>query len=202
MYGKAKILLITIILAVMVLGCTGSSQKTVVAGSNVTVDYTLKDSSGNLIQTTNATVAKEYNAYDPSFAYTPFSFIAGSNSVIQGFNNAVLGMTINQTKNVTITPDQGYGYYNSSNVITVPLQTIVGNNTNFSLFLNQTISYNEEYIYVASLGANNSTANVVPLSGQVYNITVNTNNNTATLDYNNPLAGKTLIFDITVLNIS
>lgn len=200
------VLLITIILAALVLGCTGSSEKTVTVGSNVTLDYTLLDTSGNLIQTTNATIAKEYNAYDPANPYTPFSYIAGSNSVIKGFDNAVMGMKINQTKtNITITPDQGYGYYNASKVITVPLETIVGNNTNFSVFLNQTISYNEEYIYVASLGANNSTANIVPLqsvsSQQPYNITVNSNN-TATLDYNNPLAGKTLVYDITVINIT
>ena len=201
MYGKAKILLITVILATLVLGCTAPAQKTVVSGSNVTVDYTLKDASGSLIQTTNATIAKEYNEYDPSFSYTPFSFIAGSNSVIPGFDNAVLGMTVNQTKTVNITPDQGYGYYNASKVVTVPLQTVVGNNTNFSLYLNQTIVYNEQYVYVAALGANNTTAQVVPLTGQVYNITVNANN-TATLDYNNPLAGKTLVFTITVLSIS
>lgn len=199
--------MITVILAALVLGCTGPAQKTVVSGSNVTVDLTVMDTNGSFIQTTNATIAKEYNAYDPSYSYTPYSFIVGSNSVTPpGLNNAVMGMTLNQTKtNVTITPDQGYGYYNASKVITVPLKTIIGNTTNFSLYLNQTIYYNQEYIYVASLGANNSTANVVPLEQispqEPYNIIINSNN-TATLDYNYPLAGKTLVYTITVLNIT
>ncbi len=137
--------------------------------------------------------------------YAPFSFVVGSNRSIKGFDDAVLGMAVNDTKtNVTVTPDMAYGDYNASRVIVVPLETITGNETNFSLYQNETISFNDEYIYVAKVGSNNSTAMIVPLSKisaqQPYTININAND-TATLDYNHPLAGKTLVFNITVLAI-
>jgi peptidylprolyl isomerase len=207
MHGKWKVLLIAIILSALVLGCTAPAEKTVKAGDLVYVDYTLKDTNGNVIETTNATVAKTNNMYDPANPYAPFSFVVGSNTTIAGFDEAVRGMKLNETKtNVTLTPEKAYGDYNASRIMTVPLETIKGNNTNFSLFVNQTILYNDEYIFVAEAGPTNDTAKIVTLSNistrGLYSIIPNLQNNTATLDYNPPMAGKTLVFDITVVNIN
>jgi peptidylprolyl isomerase len=206
MDSKVKILLIAIILSVLVLGCTTPSEKTVQNGNHVSVDYTLRDVNGKVLETSNATVARDNGIYNPSNPYANYSFVVGSNGVaIKGFDDAVRGMKINQTKtNITITPNDAYGDYNVSKVIITPLETVYSNTTNFSLYLNDTINYNDDYIYVAALGSNNSSAKIVPLSKisslQPYTININAND-TATLDYNHPLAGKTLVFDITVLDI-
>jgi peptidylprolyl isomerase len=207
MYGKWKVLLVAIILSALVLGCTAPAEKTVKAGDLVYVDYTLKDTNGNVVETTNATVARANNMYNPANPYAPFSFVVGSNTTIAGFDEAVRGMKLNESKkNVTLTPDKAYGDYNASRTMTMPLETITGNNTNFSLFLNQTIMYNGEYIFVAGVGPANNTAKIVPLSNistqGLYTIIPDLQNNTATLDYNHPMAGKTLIFDITIVAIN
>ncbi len=207
MFGKWKVLLIAIILSALVLGCTAPAEKTVKAGDLVYVDYTLKDMSGKIIETNNATVAKASGIYNPANPYEPLSFVVGSNATIAGFDQAVRGMKLNETKtNITLTPEKAYGEYNASAIITVPLETVRGNNTNFSMFANETIMYNGDYMYVASVGPANNTAKVVPLSnvstGGLYTITPDLQNNTATLDYNHPMAGKTLVFDITILAIN
>lgn len=206
MHGKVKLLLVAIILSTLVLGCTTPAEKTVKAGDTVSVDYTLRDSSGKVLETSNATVAKDNNMYDTANPYVPYSFVVGSNTTISGFDEAVRGMALNQTKkNVTLTPDKAYGEYNASKVLTTPLETIKGNNTNFSLFVNQTFIYNDDYVFVAGVGPTNDTALVVPLSKidtyGLYSIVPDLNNKTATLDYNHPMAGKTLVFDITVVDI-
>jgi len=206
MHGKVKVVLVAIILSAMALGCASPAEKTVKAGDLVYIDYTLKDTSGKVLETTNETIAKESGIYNPAYPYVPYSFIVGSNGTIKGFDEAVRGMKVNETKtNVTLTPDKAYGDYNASNVVTVPLETVVGNNTHFSLWVNETIRYNDELIYVAAVGPNNTTAKVVPLSKvspyQPYSIKVN-ENGTAVLDYNYPLAGKTLILDLTVVALN
>lgn len=206
MHGKVKLLLVAIILSTLVLGCTTPAEKTVKAGDTVSVDYTLRDSSGKVLETSNATVAKDNNMYDTANPYVPYSFVVGSNTTISGFDEAVRGMALNQTKkNVTLTPDKAYGVYNASKVLTTPLETIKGNNTNFSLFVNQTFIYNDDYVFVAGVGPTNDTALVVPLSKidtyGLYSIVPDLANKTATLDYNHPMAGKTLVFDITVVDI-
>jgi peptidylprolyl isomerase len=204
MDGKVKLVFITLILSALVMGCT-SSEKVVKAGDTVSVDYTLRDVNGTVLETTNSTVAKANNIYNPANPYAPFSFVAGANTTISGFDEAVKGMSLNQTKNVTLTPDKAYGDYNASKVLTTQLETIEGNNTNFSQFVNQTIIFNEEYVYVVGPGQANNTALVVPLSkintAGLYTITPDLSNKTATLDYNPPMAGKTLVFQITVVDI-
>ncbi len=207
MNGKVKVLLIAIILSSLVLGCTTPAEKTVKAGDMVYVDYTLKDTNGTVLETANATVARAHNIYDPANPYTPFSFLVGSNSTISGFDEAVVGMKLNETKNnVTLTPDKAYGNYNASKVVTVQLETIKSNNSSFNLYVNDTIKYNGQYVYVVGVGPTNDTAKIVPLykieTRGLSTITPNLVNNTAILDYNPPMAGKTLVFDITVVAIN
>ncbi len=207
MFGKWKVFVVAIVLSALVLGCATPAEKTVKAGDLVYVDYTLKDANGKVIETSNETVARTNDMYDPANPYAPYSFIVGSNTTITGFDEAVRGMKANETKNnVTLPPDKAYGDYNASEVMTVPLETITGNNTNFSLFVNETILYNGDYIYVAGVGATNDTAKVLSLSNistrGLYSIIPDLQNNTAKLDYNPPMAGKTLIFDITIKAIN
>ena len=62
---------------------------------------------GTIFDTSNATIAQQAGMYEIGKAYTPISFIVGSGATITGFDNAVIGMKINETKNVTLTPGPG-----------------------------------------------------------------------------------------------
>lgn len=110
-----------------------------------------------------------------NFNSTPFSFIAGSSQVIKGFSNAVIGMKEGQVKNVTLSPAEAYGNVNDSLIITVP-KSDFGNS---SLYVGEQVS-----------DANGATGVITVL-----------NSTNVTVDFNSPLAGKTLIFEIKVVSI-
>ena len=44
----------------------------------------------------------------------PFQFVAGSNEVIKGMSDSVLGMKIGEVKQLDIPPENGFGHYDSS----------------------------------------------------------------------------------------
>ncbi len=205
MNGKVKVFFLMLILSALVLGCT-TPEKVVKAGDTVSVDYVGRYTNGTVFDTSNETIARASGVYNPARAYAPFSFVAGSNGTIKGFDEAVIGMKTNETKtNVTIPPEKAYGEYNASFVTTVPVETLTANNTNFNLYKGEVISFNDQYVYVADVGPTNNTSKVLYLSKigtrMPYSIVYNAANQTATLDYNSPLAGKTLVFDITVKDI-
>ena len=76
-------------------GCSGRGTATAKSGDTVKVDYTLKLADGTVYQT--------------SVGSNPFEFTLGQNQVITGFEKAVTGMKVGQTKTVTIPAAEAYG---------------------------------------------------------------------------------------------
>ena len=89
------VLLISLLLGTVLLatGCSGNAIAK--SGDKVKVDYTLKLSDGTVFQTTVGS--------------TPFEFTLGQNQVIAGFEKAVTGMKVGETKTVTIPAAEAYG---------------------------------------------------------------------------------------------
>ena len=75
-------------------------------GDNVKIHYT-----GTL---------KDGSVFDSSAGRAPLAFRLGSGQVIPGFDEAVLGMGIGESKSVTIPPAKAYGQRNEELVISVP----------------------------------------------------------------------------------
>ncbi len=113
--------------------------------------------------------------FSQNFNSTPLNFTAGSSQVIPGFSNAVIGMKVGQTKTVTVPPSEGYGEVNASHIIDVPITE----------FGNKTVTANE----------------VVTSSSGLQGIVESVNSTTAVVNFNSPLAGKTLIFKIKLLAV-
>ena len=93
--------------AIIAAGCSKRTTTTTMAttsaiayttaqsGDTVKVDYTLKLADGTVYQTTVGS--------------TPFEFTLGQNQVIAGFEKAVTGMKVGETKTVTIPAAEAYG---------------------------------------------------------------------------------------------
>jgi len=79
-------------------------------GDNVKVHYT-----GTL---TDGTV------FDSSEGREPLGFAVGSGQVIKGFDEAVLGMKVGESKVVDIPVDKAYGQRNEEMVITAPIEQV------------------------------------------------------------------------------
>ena len=117
--------------------------------------------------------------FDSNVGGTPLNFTVGSGQVITGFDQGVIGMKINEPKTLVIPANDAYGEVNPALILHVPL----------SKFGNQTVKEGME----VSQSSN----------GQTFvGVVTAVNSTNATLNFNPPLAGKTLIFNITVLEIN
>ncbi len=117
--------------------------------------------------------------FDRSASDDPLEITVGENSVIDGFEQAVLGMTVGERKTVTIPPDQGYGPRRDEMMQEIDRSTIP-----------------EEL--ELKVGAR------MEASGEetMFTLTVvEIGEKTVTLDANHPLAGKDLTFEIELLAI-
>lgn len=100
--------------------------------------------------------------------------------MIPGFENAVIGMNVGDTKNVTISPADAYGDYDPTYIQPVNMSDLV--DAGITPYVNQTIPTMYGLVRVDHIDINQTDYN----SSIVY------------IDFNHPLAGKTLHFTITL----
>lgn len=171
-----KILTLCIASMSLVTGFTYAAASQVQKGDIIAVDYTLTMPDKSVADTTNEALAKKAKIYSDDRVYSPFIFKVGEGQVIKGFDKAVVGMKIGETKNVRVSPDEAYGESDPTRINTLDI----------SIF---------------------SAGNIVPkvwesytVMGRVVKVTSIKGNN-VTVDGNHPMAGKPLVFTITVKNI-
>jgi FKBP-type peptidyl-prolyl cis-trans isomerase 2 len=113
-------LLITIAVVVLLvlLLVVGVGATEVKEGDNVSVNYALYLDDGTLVDTNIIEVAE---ANDLTASGEAFEFTVKAGQVIDGFDEAVLGMHIGESKSVIIPAEKGYGEVNSEMVIVLPL---------------------------------------------------------------------------------
>ena len=106
------------------------------------------------------------------------SFQVGSGRMISGFNDAVLGMTVGETKTVTIQPENAYGQRNENAVQNVPRAAF---GEDFEFEIGGTVQGN------GPMG---------PFLAKIVEVT----DDSVLLDMNHPLAGETLNFEIELVS--
>ena len=113
--------------------------------------------------------------FDSSIGREPLEFVLGQGMMIPGFEAAVLGMAVGDTKTVEIAPQDGYGEANPNLIFGVPRNEIPADiPLEVGMTLMAHVSEDDEMPVV------------------VQQITADS----VTLDGNHPLAGKQLIFEI------
>ncbi len=107
---------------------TNQKNRTVVNGDTVNVNYIGKLPDGRVFDTSllnvanNASIPKSLSfTLQANTSYTPLSFTVGGGTLITGFNNAVIGMKVGETKTVDISPSEAYGNLDMSKVTTFNL---------------------------------------------------------------------------------
>lgn len=106
---------------------TGASDTmTIEKGDTIEVDYTGRLEGGEIFDTSypeiagNASVSKvPWFTERPS--YEPLEFVVGAGMMIKGFDEAVVGMKINEAKNAEIPPESAYGHSDPSQIEAVPI---------------------------------------------------------------------------------
>jgi len=133
-------------------------------GNTVKVEYTGKLADGSV--------------FDSSVGREPLEFTVGEKQVIAGFEDGILGMNVEETKELVIQPEQAYGRLREDLVQEVPKEKLP-EGAEVGMMLAVSIGPGQQI-----------PATITKLDEE-----------TATLDLNHPLAGKTLHFTITVKDI-
>jgi peptidylprolyl isomerase len=162
-------------------GCTGTKQAGVKTNDTVRVLYTESFQDGTVFVT--------------NVNSTPLEVTVGRGQVTPklGFDEALIGMTPGMTKTVTIPPEKGYGIYNASKVYRVSQEDV-------TTFLKDLQSEGNLIMFqYPGIGSGYSWTYPDGTSGsmQLTNIT----GGMVTVDLNNPLAGKSMVFEIRLVEI-
>jgi len=119
--------------------------------------------------------------FDSSAGRDPLEFTVGSGQVIPGFDKAVEGMNVGESKSVNIPAEDAYGPHHEQMVQEVPRTALPDE------------LEPEEGMALQAKGQD----------GQIINLTVTEVGDEAiTVDANHPLAGKALNFDIELVDVA
>ena len=115
-----RLIVPALLLLIIVSGCVDERSRVVHEGDIIKVDYIGRLEDGTIFDTSLEEVAREAGLYDPLRSYKPLQFKVGSGQMIPGFDRGVIGMKVNETKNITIPPEEAYGEYDPEKVNVVP----------------------------------------------------------------------------------
>jgi len=78
-------------------------------GDTVSVHYLGKFPGGKVFDTSMKAEAVRAGLFRPARDYKPLQVVLGAHQVISGFEEALLGMRVNDSKEVTLPPEKAYG---------------------------------------------------------------------------------------------
>jgi peptidylprolyl isomerase len=140
----------------------------------ILVDYTGKvKETGEVFDTTSEETAKEKKLYKEGEIYEPRLVVVGEGWVLKALDEALLTFKIRKNESVEIPPENAFGQRDPEKVKLVPLRRLAARG--ITPKLGAQIEYDKRLATVRTMG-----------SGRV------------TLDFNPPLAGKTLVYEVSV----
>ena len=143
-------------------------------GDFIFIDYVTKvKETGETFDTTIGEEAKKGGIFKENSRYEPMLVVVGESWVLKGLDDSLVGLEINKPSIVEITPEQGFGLRDPSKIKLIPLRKFKGQKV--SPYPGAQIEIDGKLAIVRSVGA-----------GRVQ------------VDFNPPLAGKTLVYDLTV----
>lgn len=160
-----------IVLGIFVLAAVSPAQqkaketKAIADGSQVSLEYTLSDDEGKMIESNKG---KE-----------PLVYTHGNGQIIPGLEKQLLGMKVGGAKHVTVKPEDAYGPVNPKAFQEISKANVPP----------------EALKVGATLMARSTQGQAFPV--RVHEI----KDKTVVMNFNHPLAGKTLAFDVKVLDI-
>ncbi len=135
-------------------------------------------SKGKVISLEYTLKLEDNQVVDTNVGKDPLTYTQGANQIVPGVEAALEGMAVGQAKQVVVAPSEGYGDRNPNALQEVPKQNVP-----------QDIKVGTQL-----QGKDTAGREVRPIVREIKDDTV-------LLDFNHPLAGKTLFFDLKVVNI-
>ena len=143
-------------------------------GDFILIDYTAKVKETNeVFDTTLEEISKREHLHKEGESYEPKLVVLGESWMLKALEENLTTMESGKAQTVEIAPKDAFGQRDPEKVKRVPLKQLTAKGTNPGIGMR--IDYNGKMAVVRSIGA-----------GRVL------------LDFNPPLAGKTLVYDVTV----
>jgi peptidylprolyl isomerase len=144
-------------------------------GDFILINYTAKVKETNeVFDTTIEETAKQEHLYKEGELYEPKLVVIGEGWVLKALDESLTTMDVNKPQTVEIPPDKAFGPRDPEKIKRVPLKQLLSKDIH-NPTIGMRINYNGKMATIRSIGA-----------GRVL------------LDFNPPLAGRTLIYDVTV----
>jgi len=116
---------------------------------------------------------------DTNLNAAPLSFILGKGQIIPGLEEKMKDLSLGQTADVSVKAEDAYGVYDSNALQTLPREQFAG----LELYTGMTLYGQGEH-------------------GETVQVMVKSfNDESVEIDFNHPLAGKDLLFAVTVLDV-
>ena len=147
-------------------------------GAIIHVDYDLySGETGDLIETTREDIAKEHETHQEGRNYSPMVCVVGTGNLIAGFEAALKDAKVGKEVEVEIAPADAYGEKDPAQVETISIDKLRRSVQDpNSLYLGAPVTIGGRQGYLSYLAAGR-----------------------ARIDYNHPMAGKTLKYVFTVI---
>jgi FKBP-type peptidyl-prolyl cis-trans isomerase SlyD len=117
---------------------------------------------------------------DSSVGHEPLEFLQGAGNIIPGLEQELYGMAIGENKKVIIQPEDGYGHLDPDALVDVPREQFPGD---IPMEIGVEIQVTDK--------------NGQPMNARIDSV----NDDSVTLNFNHPLAGKELHFDVNVVGL-
>jgi peptidylprolyl isomerase len=146
---------------------TNDNTNTAEDGSTVEVHYRGTLSDGTVFD----------SSYDRD---EPIGFQVGAGTMISGFNDAVVGMTVGEKKTVNLKPQEAYGDVNPNAVTEV-----------------SRMNFPNDFAFIPGQVVQGSNENGHPVVGTINEV----KSDVVVIDFNHPMAGKVLNFEIELVSV-
>ena len=128
----------------------------------------------------NYTLKVDGEVLDTSVGHEPLEFLQGAGNIIPGLEQELYGMGIGESKNVVVAPEEGYGTIDPEAFVEVPKE-------DFPPTIPLEVG--------VELQVTNQDGQ--PLSARIDSVS----DDSVKLDFNHPLAGKELRFEVTIVGL-
>lgn len=150
-------------------------------GDRVTIEYVGRFEDGTVFDTSREEVAQEEGLVEehPDPKFTPLTIQVGSERVIEGLEEVLVGMEPDDKERIVVPPEKGYGEHKEDRIATYQrdaFDEMIGDR-----------DIREGFVVETEDG----------LPGEV----IDFDEEEVTIDFNHELAGETLVFDIEIIDV-
>ena len=145
-------------------------EMTVKMGDFIRIDYT-EFVDGQAIATTDKAMAEEKGIFSEEIQYGPHMVVMGAGQLVKGFEDDLVGREIGYFGKVELGPEKAFGLHDPKKIEMVPINRFK----------------DDKPVPGMRVGMDNRTGTVTRVIGRK-----------ASIDFNHPLAGRTVVYEYTI----